>query len=105
MGMYHSAYFAYGIQIPDTDHEVLEEKLKGIDGEVGFLHAGDYDRDMTFLVTKCEEVSLGNYEVVTPQTATVAQYEAWGGQIREVAAALGLDEIPEPGWLLIPDLS
>ena len=29
MGMYHSTYFAYGFQIPDTDSKTLEEALKG----------------------------------------------------------------------------
>ena len=53
MGMYHSTYFAYGFQIPDTRSDVLEPALKDLPGDirVGYLHAGDYDRDLTFLVT------------------------------------------------------
>ncbi|MEU0808751.1 hypothetical protein [Streptomyces sp. NPDC005970] len=113
MGYYHSTYFAYGFRIPDGGApwqlaERLEAelpKLKGQCPDVGFLQAGDYDRDMTFLVTQSDEVDLGKFKTVTPQTATAEQYAAWGEQLRAAAVVLGVDEIPEPGWLVVPDLS
>jgi hypothetical protein len=107
MGMYHSTYFAYGIRIPDTDGEVLEEALKDQpeNARVGYLHAGDYDRDMTFLVTECKEAELGGFETVTPESFTRYERTAWDTALREAAAKLGVTEIPEPGWLIVPDLS
>lgn len=113
MGMYHSTYFAYGFRIPDDgapwqladriDAELA--KLKDQCPEVGHLQAGDYDRDMTFLVTKSDEVDLGEYKTVTPETATGEQYAAWNAQLAAAGAALGIEEIPVPGWLVVPDLS
>ncbi|MBL1100109.1 hypothetical protein [Streptomyces coffeae] len=113
MGMYHSTYFAYGIRIPDDgpawkladriDAELA--KVKDQCPDVGHLQAGDYDRDMTFLVTQSAAVDLGAFKTVTPQTATGEQYVAWGEQLRAAAVSLGVDEIPEPGWLVVPDLS
>ena len=107
MGMYHSTYFAYGIHIPDTDSEVLEETLKDQpeSHRVGYLHAGDYDRDMTFLVTECKEVDLGDVETVTPQSFTRYERTAWDTALREAAQKLGISDVPEPGWFVVPDLS
>jgi len=109
MGMYHSTYFAYGARIPDTDSEVMQTVLRALKDQhgssVGYLHAGDYDRDMTFLVTKCEEVNLGDVKTVTPQMAAPDQYAAWDTQIRQAADALGTAPLHEPGWLVVPDLS
>ena len=62
MGMYHSTYFAYGMQIPDVDPEQIEDTDLG-EG-IGYLLAGDYDRDMTFLTTQCKEVDLGEQTVI-----------------------------------------
>jgi hypothetical protein len=107
MGMYHSTYFAYGFQIPATDSEALEEALKNQpDGtHVGYLHAGDYDRDMTFLTTKCVEVNLGDHRKVKPESFTAPEIEAWNTALREAAARLGVHDGIEPGWLVVPDLS
>lgn len=114
MGMYHSTYFAYGLQIPDSGApwemaERLEEQLKNPGfPDVGFLQAGDYDSDMTFLVTKSEEISLGSYQVVHPGTVTDEQRADWDRQLRAAIEALGLADTPdlmEPGWICVPDLS
>ncbi|MFI8351250.1 hypothetical protein [Streptomyces sp. NPDC085596] len=103
MGMYHSTYFAYGVRIPDTDPEHIEETELG-EG-VGYLLAGDYDRDMTFLTTQCKEVDLGEFQHVTPQTADDEQRAAWDQALRTAAARLGVEPQSEPGWFVVPDLS
>ena len=108
MGMYHTTYFAYGARIPDADGEQLEEKLCAFNeqhgSDLGYLTVGDYDRDMTFLVTECTDVDLGKHKVVTPQ-ADPSQYATWDAQIREFADLLGVDPMHAPGWIVVPDLS
>jgi len=107
MGMYHSSYLAYGFQIPDTDPEELEEALKGQRDthRVGYLHAGDYDRDKTFLTTECHSVDLGDFKVITADSFQRYEIPAWNAALHEAAVKLGHSEHPEPGWLLVPDLS
>ncbi|WP_326811665.1 hypothetical protein [Streptomyces scopuliridis] len=103
MGMYHSTYFAYGARIPTpADTDVLEEALKR--GPVGYLLAGDYDHDMTFLTTECESVDLGDFKTVTPQTATPEQYAIWNRDLEAAAKSLDIS-LPEAGWIVVPDLS
>ncbi|MFI2078626.1 hypothetical protein [Streptomyces triculaminicus] len=107
MAMRHSTYRAYGFQIPDTDRDVLEEALKSQPEthQVGYLHAGDYDCNKTFLVTECESADLGDFKVITPQAFKRYEVSAWDIALHEAAAKLGYLVHPEPGWLLIPDLS
>jgi hypothetical protein len=107
MGMYHATYLAYGFQIPDTGGEVLEDALAGqSDGHrVGYLHAGDYDRDMTFLTTECHEVDLGDFKTITPDQFRRYEVTAWNKALHAAAVKLGHADHPEPGWLLVPDLS
>ncbi|MFI8872410.1 hypothetical protein [Streptomyces sp. NPDC055243] len=104
MGFFHSAYFAYGIEIPPTDEDTLDRGIPG-GTEVGHLHAGSYDRDKTFLVTKCTEADLGGYETVRPQDTTSDEYETWNTQLAAAAKALGVTPVDDPGWLVIPDMS
>ncbi|MGW9299399.1 hypothetical protein ACWHA3_01050 [Streptomyces cyaneofuscatus] len=103
MGMYHSTYFAYGFQIPDTDSGVLEDTDLG-EG-VGFLQAGNYDRDRTFLVTECAEVRLGDHRKVKPESFQAAAIEKWNAALTEAAARLGVFTGFEPGWIVVPDMS
>jgi hypothetical protein len=103
MGMYHSTYFAYGFQIPDTNPQRLEDADLG-EG-VGYLLAGDYDRDMTFLVTECIDVQLGDHRKVTPDSFQQPEIEAWNTALTEAAARLGVHTGFEPGWFVVPDLS
>ncbi|MFC8704135.1 hypothetical protein ACFUIV_18365 [Streptomyces anulatus] len=103
MGMYHSTYFAYGFQIPDTDPGVLEDTNLG-EG-VGFLQAGNYDRDRTFLVTQCTEVRLGDHRKVKPESFQAAEIEKWNAALTEAAARLGVLTGFEPGWIVVPDMS
>ena len=104
MGIFHSAYLAYGIQIPDTPEDELDAKIPG-GTEVGHLRAGAYDREMTFLVTECSEADLGEACTVNPDRATPDQYVTWDRDLRAAAKALSLTDIPEPTWLLIPAAS
>lgn len=113
MGFHHSTYFAYGIHVktdtyPWEEGERAEDVLKQHKAtcpDVGHLSAGDYDRDMFFLVTKCDEVSLGKFEHVTPQTATAEQLADWDRQLIAAAMALGYADTSAPGWLVVPDLA
>lgn len=114
MGMYHSTYFAYGIHIPvdgpawsETDRIDTElAAVKDLCPDVGHLTAGDYDRDMLFLVTESDEIELGKYGRAT--TATPEQRADWDRQLANAVDHLGyghLRDLEAPGWLCIPDLS
>ena len=104
MGMYHSAYFAYGVRIPDdTDPEELEGKLRG--GSVGYLLAGHYDRDMSFLTTECKSVDLGSFEVVEPGSFSGEDFVAWDAALRDAAERLGVTPLTEPAFFVVPDMS
>lgn len=113
MGMYHSTYFAYGIHIPLNGHaweeseraDVSLQRVKAECPDVGHLSAGDYDRDMFFLVTQCDSVDLGQFRHVNPQSADADQLADWNRQLAAAARALGHDKTGEPGWLTVPDVS
>jgi hypothetical protein len=111
MGMYHSTYFAYGVHVAGgDDHERLEEefpKHKGQIPDVGYLFAGNYDRDQLFLTTVCTEVDLGEWKHVTPQSHTAEQLAAWDRQLSDAVDLLGYGDraVSAPGWLCVPDLS
>lgn len=114
MGFSHSTYFAYGLKIPTNGTpwqaaEHLETELPKIKDhcpDVGFLQAGHYDDDMTFLVTTSKEVELGQYG--RANLATAEQCGEWNTQLAFAVQALGYSDSPDlatPGWLCIPDLS
>jgi hypothetical protein len=109
MGMSHSTYFAYGVNIPFTDPDSLEDALA--DGEtagfpeVGHLQAGDYDRDKTFLVTECTEIELGTFARVAAFRVDDAQLADWDAQLRAAAVVVGITGHLKPEWLVVPDCS
>jgi hypothetical protein len=112
MGTSHSTYFAYGIHVPTdsalTESERADTELPKINNrcpDVYYLSAGDYDRDHFFLVTKCGEVNLGDFEHVTPETTFPEQIATWDEQLLEAAIALGYRDTSAPGWFVVPDLS
>jgi len=111
MGYYTSAWLAYGIQIPDTAPDRLEEALSTLttrdkgDDSVGYLNAGRYDDERTYLVTKTFEADLGNGLAVQPEQVTPQQYLTWNAHLAEAACALGVTEAPPASWLLIPHVS
>ena len=105
MGYSNSAWFAYGIPIPRMPDEVLEKKLKGFTGDgddrVGFLTVGRYDDEDNYLVTRSKEADLGEPESVSVQDVTPYVYDHWNRALRRAALAVGVEDPPEPGWLLI----
>lgn len=109
MGYTYSAWIAYGIPIPRTPDEVLEEKLAGFPGEgddrVGFLTVGKFDDEDNYLVTRSVEADLGEHETVTVQDVTPYLYDHWNRALRRAALAVGVEDPPEPGWLLIAHAS
>jgi hypothetical protein len=113
MGHDHSTYFAYGIHVTtdqyawhESEHADTElPKIKDRCPNIGYLTAGDYDQDMFFLTTKCTSVELGEFEHVTPQTASPEQIADWDRQLIAAAMALGYTDVSAPGWFVVPDLS
>lgn len=108
MGMWHTAYLAYGIQIPDTDPDDLNDAIyehKAEFPDVGYLQVGPYDRDFTFLVTDCFSADLGGFQTVTPQRASAEQYDDWDRQLRVATAVLGIPGDFTPAWVLVADMS
>lgn len=115
MGMYHSAYFAYGFRIDDIPAWVIEEKQLSPqevlddpevhrDDRVGFLCAGDYDADMTFLVTMCESVDLGNY-ATPPLDITPERLALWNERLAWAVEHNKFTPHAEASWLFVPDMS
>ncbi|MFE6225445.1 hypothetical protein [Streptomyces sp. NPDC057854] len=114
MGYYHSTYFAYGLRIPTEAHpwheadriDTVLATVKDRCPNVSHLQAGDYDRDMLFLVTQANEIPLGQYGRAT--LATAEQRANWDTQLANAIHALGYAQHPDleaPGWICIPDLS
>ncbi|MGW0577324.1 hypothetical protein ACWD25_15405 [Streptomyces sp. NPDC002920] len=109
--MDQSAWLAYGMRIPDTSSDRLEDVLSGLatrdQGEdyVGYLRAGRYDDERTYLVTRSFEADLGDGLKVQPETATAEQYSDWNHHLGEACRALGITEVPDASWLLIPHVS
>ncbi|KAB7850180.1 hypothetical protein [Streptomyces mobaraensis] len=112
MGMHHSTYFAYGLHVtidahPWEEAERVEAELARLNDrcpDVHHLAAGDYDNDQFFLVTRCTEVTPGQFEHITATTVPAERQADWNRQLGEAAEALGYSRITEPGWLVVPDL-
>ncbi|WP_445520495.1 hypothetical protein [Streptomyces sp. NEAU-174] len=102
--MRHATYYAYGIRIPYTHPDNFEGVLRALRAEGGRI---DYllASDMAFLVTECVEMEPGEFKVITPRSFERPERAAWDRTLHEAAALLGLAESPEPGWILVPDLS
>lgn len=117
MGMYHSTYFAYGVNVPllpgrlpweESEHcETGLHQHKDQLPDVRFLTAGDYDDDRLFLTTQCKTVEYGEWMHVTPESHAAEQIADWNRQLAAAVEALGYGDraVSAPGWLCIPDLS
>lgn len=107
MGFWTSAYLAYGIEIPDTDVDTIEERLGDETVGVGYLRAGGYDNDKTFLTTACESADLGKPESLDLAAHYIdANPEGrWNDMLAHAAEKVGVEPLGEPGWLLIADVS
>lgn len=120
MGMYHSAYHFYGAHIPSEQwkegHAWAEgERLGPIIARLGIgddsirlghLAAGDYDRDMLFLVAGARDhrsvVPLGEFRLSS--NADVSPM--WNSALTLLAAAADYDTAElSIGWITVPDLS
>lgn len=112
--MYHSAYFAFGAKIAENayDSGIDFEEFEGggrwnatlFSYDVGWLMAGNYDRDKLFLTTYCESVDLGSYARVDPFSLG-HQENDWKHNLQMVADECGFELLEEPAWFFIPDLS
>ncbi|MFB6805426.1 hypothetical protein [Streptomyces sp. NPDC056387] len=104
MRLYSTAYLAYGIQIPDTDIDRLEEVLQGIDG-VGYLTAGRFGDERTYLTTECYSADAGEYRAFAPETLERRpEQAAWDASLKAAAEALGRTEAVMPRWFITADL-
>ncbi|QBZ73491.1 hypothetical protein SEA_MISCHIEF19_6 [Streptomyces phage Mischief19] len=125
MGFSHSTYYGYGVHVP-TERFVAEHKHTWAETDrideggllshpgterIGHLSAGDYDRDMLFLVASDpgdeHEVKLGSFVTLQPHTKAHS-LPVWDEQLRVAWERCGYGpggDMPEPGWLVVPDLS
>ncbi|MFI8278553.1 hypothetical protein ACIGBH_27505 [Streptomyces sp. NPDC085929] len=102
MSIWTTAYLAYGLEIPARDTDEVENALRPLTGDVGYLTAGPYDRDRLYLATGSFDADLG-----TPETLDIPhdpeQYRTWDDQLRTALAALGLPIDQQFTWHLIAD--
>lgn len=117
MGFSHSTYHAFGTHVPREQYQTGHIQSEGewldavinhtpglAESGVGYLSAGDYDRDQLFLTaSKPDEtlvLKLGSFRVLSEVDVT-GRAEV----IKALAAAAGYTGLSEPGWLVIPDCS
>uniref|UniRef100_A0AAU7GYH8 YCII-related domain-containing protein n=1 Tax=Streptomyces phage Geonosis TaxID=3158856 RepID=A0AAU7GYH8_9CAUD len=117
MGFSHSTYLAFGVHVPQDQFQTDEfaqetawldtviNQTEGLDSSrLGYLSAGDYDRDELFLTASEPgerlEVELGSFMVLA-EVDTEGRAEA----IKALAEAAGYTGLSEPGWLVVPDCS
>lgn len=117
MGMSTSAYHFYGVNVPadqwlerwaSAEGERLDVAISAVKDqapEVGWLSAGDYDRDMLFLCIRQEgvsaEVPLGEFLV----GGSRAEDLGWDAQLLAVVQSMGYRQTGIPGWITVPDVS
>ena len=122
MGYSTSAYAFYGVHIPrelwteghvaaeaDVVQAVLAANRETLP-DVGYLMAGDYDRDMLFLTA-----GVASDESVEVELGSFRRYEAVNshrlmkltGQLNKAAQLLGYDvlELDPPAYIVVPDYS
>ncbi|WP_327413203.1 hypothetical protein [Streptomyces sp. NBC_01233] len=105
MRLYSTAYLAYGIQIPDTQPDHLEDTLQALDNGVGYLNAGRFGDERTYLTTECHSADAGEYLGLAPETLNDRRERAtWDTALKTAAEALGHSDAPAPGWFLTADL-
>lgn len=117
MGMSTSAYHFYGVNIPadqwlerwaGAEGELIDVAINAVKADapdVGYITAGDYDRDMLFLCIRqggSVEVELGTFKVVRP---SALPDPGWDAQLLAVVQSLGYQQTSEPGWITVPDVS
>jgi hypothetical protein len=109
MGLYHSAYKAYGFEIPTTtDFERLDAVLADQpDGErLGRVHhqyLGDFEQ--LFLLTECEEIEENTFARITADDFTRPEVPVWNTVLHNIAVQLGHELHPKPAWLVLHNYS
>lgn len=128
MGFDHSTSVAYGVHVPEDkwqdgtwaagegeflDRVISGAGLKGTD--VGWVDAGDYDRDMLFVVCsppydRDDELTHTSVELGTFRHYPASWFEGeqrarWDELIKQVCEAAGYGDLGEPGWIVCPDVS
>jgi hypothetical protein len=104
MGMYTSAWLAYGAPVKDhIDGEEFDGKLGKYDVE--HLSAGHYDHGVLYFTTYAEDADLGRPVSIPADALHPAQCTHWDAKIRSAAKACGVELAGAPGWLLIADVS
>lgn len=105
MGLSHSTYVAYGVEIPaTTDFDRLDQVLadQGRD-RVEHLYLGDYQR--MFLVTESIEIKENTAAAIGPNAYARYEVPAWNKALHEIAVRLGHEQHPLPTWLVLHDHS
>lgn len=118
MGMTTSARYFYGVHIPthewanqwaNAEGERLDPVIRAVRDlapNVMHLTAGDYDRDMLFLVIHrpgfLTEIPVGEFAKIVPEKSRDL---GWDAQIAAVVQAMGYSDVDRPGWIFLPDIS
>lgn len=109
MGMYHSTYLVYGVELPanipfDTlDETLAEQPDTGPMPRVEHTYLGDYQR--LFLHTACEEIEPNASTAIGPTAYTRHEIPAWNAALHEVSSRLGHPRHALPVWLVLHDHS
>lgn len=106
MGLHHSTYLAYGVEIPaTTDFDHLDTILgqQPDTGRVQHTFLGDFER--LFLTAEIKEIEENDFVRITPDQFTRYEIPAWNEALHAIAVRLGHAEHPEPAWLVLHDHS
>lgn len=103
MGVFHTAYLAYGVRITDTSPAELEQAMAG--QGIGWLLAGRHGKDATFLTGIVHEADLGEHKVIDPGDLPAAGvvYRELDKLLYAAADRLRADILAGPGWILVPN--
>lgn len=98
-----NAYLIYGVQIADTHSDDLEEALSGQTVGVGYLHAGSYDREKTYLTVAFHEAELGEPSSIDLGDAYTDGDPTgrWNSMLDHAVGKVGVAQLTQPGWILI----
>lgn len=108
MGMFVSAHLMYGVVLP---REVEEEQVDEVIGAnpylagIGHSFSGSYDHSRFYLVAYFRSSDLCEPEAIPADELHPVQTDNWDARLRVAWGALSGEPMPEPGWILISDLS
>lgn len=108
MGISRTVISIYGIRIcDDTDWLALDNDPGQCrnSGQVGYIRAGAYDRQMMFLALRWKHVEPGEYILHSGERPNANKFERdrWNSDLHAEADRLGLEIIDGPGWFTMPD--